>query len=122
MAKKNWKSGDIVEVYKNLHTGLWSVRDPRTKRVIGHTDQIFLREVDFTVQRGGRDRARRDKQRNVHAWVRGRVTTKPGKGQAHEFTYNPFIYNSFVYRDDHSPIWQSHRVELRKDGRAYSVE
>ena len=58
-----------VEVYKNLHNGKFSVR--HKGKVVGHVDLIKIQDATFAVQPAGRDRVRREKKKNVHAFVRG---------------------------------------------------
>jgi hypothetical protein len=43
----------LVEVYKNLHKGIWSVRSAGTGFVINHTDSLFLEHADFVVHPDG---------------------------------------------------------------------
>ena len=59
-----------VEVYRNLHNDKLSVR--YGGKVVGHVDSIWLRDATFAVQPAGRDRVRREKKKNVHAFVRGK--------------------------------------------------
>jgi len=89
-----------VFVYRNLHTGTWSVRQGGKVRV--HTDYILLRQVKFVVNQSGRARVLKDKRKNVHAFVRGlptipsvidRLETECDLGEAH---YNPYLYSTFV--------------------------
>jgi len=60
-----------VDVYKNLHTGNWSVLDRKTGRVCKHLDRVSLRDVTFVVRPAGRERVRREGKKYVHAFARG---------------------------------------------------
>lgn len=63
-----------MQVYFNLHKKSWSVRDPRTGRVInkGQTQcLVVLRDVTFKVSEAGRQRVIREKRKNVHAFACG---------------------------------------------------
>jgi hypothetical protein len=62
-----------VFVYRNLRRGCLSVRDTKTRRVIAHVDEIFLRDVKFKVSKAGRERVLKEKQKNVHAGVEGNI-------------------------------------------------
>lgn len=68
-----------VDVYKNLNKSremgkpIYSIRDPKTKRVICWTDKVFLSSVEFIVSKSGRNRVLREKRKNVHAFVRGSI-------------------------------------------------
>lgn len=58
-----------VYVYRNLHTGDFSVR--QSGIVIGHTDSILLQDCRFLVSQKGRQRVIRTGRKNVHAGVSG---------------------------------------------------
>ena len=60
-----------VEVYRNLHKNVWSVRDKRTGRVIDHQERVVIRNARFVVQPAGRAKVLREQRKNVHAFVRG---------------------------------------------------
>jgi hypothetical protein len=63
-----------MQVYFNLHKKSWSMRDPRTGRVV-NKDQtqclVVLRNVTFKVSEAGRQRVIREKRKNVHAFAVG---------------------------------------------------
>jgi len=85
-------------VYKNLHTGLWSVRQAGI--VVMHTDHILLKDVTFNVSKRGRELVNLQKRKNVHATVSGYLATIAEMnvlpGAARELTYNPYLYKGFV--------------------------
>ena len=60
-----------VEVYFNLHKHVFSVRSARSGRVILHTDRVHIRNPEFVVRQGGRQRVLKERKKNVHAFVRG---------------------------------------------------
>lgn len=60
-----------VEVYRNLNNGRLSIRDAKTKLVVGHADRVKLTDVTFHVSQAGRERVLRERRKNVHAVVRG---------------------------------------------------
>ena len=101
-----------VEVYRNLHNDKLSVR--YKGKVVGHVDSIWLRDAKFAVQPAGRDRVRREKKKNVHAFVRGKYINSDdhaGHGALalrpnstdyhHRVVYNPYDYDAFVSLDHH---------------------
>jgi hypothetical protein len=61
-----------VFVYYNLHKHTWSIRDCKTRRVIGHSDHVLLFEVKPKVSQAGRERVLREQRKNVHAGLEGR--------------------------------------------------
>ena len=62
-----------VRIYWNLHKGMWSVQDAKTRRIIGHAFQILVRDAAFTVSEAGRQRVLRERKKNVHAFVVGEL-------------------------------------------------
>lgn len=93
-----------VEVYKNLHNGLWSVRQRGIVKC--HTDYILLTNITFAVQPAGRARVIKEQKKNVHAFVRGTITDRKTV-DAHERDcivlqprYNPYDFDSFVDGND----------------------
>lgn len=100
-----------VEVYYNLHKKLFSVRALEGKdkgKVISHAHAIHLDKPKFVVQEGGRQRVIREKRKNVHAFVRGIIIENPEDCSClgmFEVTYSPYKYNSFVRKEDESPVF-----------------
>ncbi len=63
-----------VQVYWNLHKDCWSVvalEGDQKGRVVTHADKVLLRGATFSVQPAGNAKVRREKKKNVHAFVRG---------------------------------------------------
>lgn len=88
-----------VEVYKNLHKGLWSIR--QSGKVVAHSDYVFLKDAKFVVRPGGRARVLREKRKNVHAFVKGYVAnpaiaSKVSENDWKDVYYNPYKHDSFV--------------------------
>lgn len=113
-----------VEVYRNLHTGTFSVRDlqgPLKGKVTSHPTLVILDVAKFVVQPAGRDKVRREGRKNVHAFVRGNLL---GKATNHtpydvnrnqEFrqaTYNPYVYDTFVDWETGDPVLLADMVVL----------
>jgi hypothetical protein len=90
-------------VYRNLHTGLWSVKQGIVRF---HTNCIFLKDVTFPVNEKVRQRVIANKRKEVHAFVMGFITQN---GDAplfdayykdkQEVTYNPYKNETFVCKD-----------------------
>ena len=103
---------DLVSVYWNYTRKCFSIRNQRTHRVCDYTDSIMIDRPEFIVNEAGRQRVLRTKEKNVHAWVSGRVLgyksliTESGLTPLDIFscremtvrnvTYNPYKYNMFV--------------------------
>lgn len=94
--------GVRVSVHRNLHLPgcAWSVRPVGQSRVAGHVSgrTLLMSEVEFRVRPSGRERARRDGQRNVHAFVVGTVVARAPRGSWRRATYDPFVDDGFVDR------------------------
>ena len=61
--------GKKVMVYYNLHKHTFSIT--YKSKVIMHADYVKLDDVEFRVRKGGNERVKREKQKNVHAFVIG---------------------------------------------------
>lgn len=91
-----------VTGHRNLHRHCWSVSVGG--RIVGHEGTCSLRSVLFRVRPGGQRRARRDGQRNVHAFAAGeRADVIHVPEGALRFTYHPLKTDTFVL-DDGTPI------------------
>ena len=96
-----------IEVYFNLHKKTWSVR--QGGKVVGHTDQISIKNAQYIVSKKGNERVRREKKKNVHAFVRGyHMSELPLMPSQVQFvSYNPYKNNSFVIRNTDNSICSS---------------
>lgn len=97
------ESGQLVDVYFNLHRKMWSIRDAATKLVLGHTDDLLvLGNVQFIVNEAGRQRVIREQKKNVHAFARGNFCYLMPVGmmildqQFTKISYNPYKAGTFV--------------------------
>jgi hypothetical protein len=90
-------------VYRNLHTGLWSVKQGVVRF---HTQCIFLKNVTFPVNEKVRQRVIANKRKEVHAFVMG-FLMEAGDAPLfsdyckdnQEVTYNPYKNETFVCKD-----------------------
>lgn len=130
-----------VEVYRNLHNGKFSVRDHKTKRVLAHCDEVTLAGAVFKVSQAGRERVLRERKKNVHAVVMGKLLeyrgAEPYKGRSiadhvwqwadgikrlaligtTKATYNPYKYASFVVPEhDYAPIRIAKSCRISNEG------
>ncbi len=101
-------SNDIVEgtrvrVYRNLRRSkvqkIYSVIGPNGK-VIAHVSKIFLTDVKFVVRPAGREKVRRERRKNVHAFVVGTYSsslkeTGTWDDLSEKVTYNPYENEHF---------------------------
>ena len=98
-----------VFVYYNLHRKLWSIRceekgHPMKGRVIAHSYRVLLTDVTPKVSQAGRSRVLRDRRKNVHAGLLGNLVSMgqdtAGVMTGLQITYNPYLYESFVFKCD----------------------
>ena len=137
-----------VDVYRNLHNGMYSIksREAGTRGlVIAHADRVWLNDVQFVVSDAGRARVLREKKKYVHAFVRGTLSSffgmvrdvdvdlsKVGEWthreplynwmltEGDDFTYNPYRFSTFVDRDTESELHQAEQAFLStKHGTKY---
>lgn len=118
----------IVEVYRNLHKKCFSIR--HKGKVIDYVkddEELHLTDVTFRVQPAGCARVRREKRKNVHAYVRGIISPRSyPQVKDHKVinmcnevvTYNPYTMVSFQGSLDGTPIYEAHHAIFRK-GKLY---
>lgn len=114
--------GDKVDVYRNLRTGGFSVR--KKGKVVLHCNALTILNPKFIVRQKGRERVLRDKQKNVHAFVRGEFQLASDcliAGLKHEAYYNPYETETFVDKDTGEPVNES-MFALLIDGKAYYIK
>jgi len=87
-----------VKVYRNLHAKDSSCKYSvmQNRLVIGHTDDLWLRDCRFIVSAFGRDRVLRDGRRNVHAFIEGFVFSGLVDSSSRvKIEYNPYYQSKF---------------------------
>jgi hypothetical protein len=120
-----------VFVYRNLRSRCWSVRDTATRRLLldddgrgpGHQDELTLRNCAFHVSEAGRDRVRRERQKNIHAGVFGEVIPNheaPADGWTTVY-YNPYETDGFVVRDTGDLVTTARYVEFTAEGKCRAI-
>ena len=110
--------GKKVMVYYNLHKHTFSVT--YDSKVIMHADYVKLGDVEFRVRKGGKERVRLEKSKNVHAFVIGNLLDYceypcdniPNPPSDMIVTYNPYKDNSFVYKNSEEPVYRAKEVDM----------
>ena len=110
--------GKRVMVYYNLHKHAFSVT--YNSKVIMHADYVKLRDVEFRVRKGGKEMVRQTEQKNVHAFVIGNLLdycefpcdNMPQEPTDKIVTYNPYKYDSFVYKGTEEPVYKAKEVDM----------
>ena len=111
-----------VFVYYNLHKKLWSIKaleGGNKNKVIAHARYIELSDVTPKVSQSGRQRVIKEGCKNVHAGLVGNlkfdgdyIPFDDYSATRKQVTYNPYLYESFVYVDDESFFHHSESVIL----------
>jgi hypothetical protein len=110
--------GDRVMVYYNLHKHTFSVQ--KSGIVLLHADYLKLENVEFRVRKGGREKVKAEKRKNVHAFVIGDLVDfcqypcddMPEEPSAPIVTYDPYEFDSFVVKETGEPISSAKEVDM----------
>ena len=114
--------GRKVFVYYNLHKHKWSIRCEKTKLVIGHTDTIVMVNCTFKVSLKGKQRVIKEQRKNVHAGIQGTILgfyNIPELSEFLEVTYNPYKYDSFVYKNSENSIYSTDNIVYMDNKKVY---
>ena len=110
--------GKKVMVYYNLHKHTFSVT--YDSKVIMYADYVKLGDVEFRVRKGGKERVRSEKSKNVHAFVIGTLLDYceypcediPSPYSDKVVTYNPYKYDTFVFKNTEEPVYRAQEVDM----------
>jgi hypothetical protein len=110
--------GKKVMVYYNLHKHTFSVT--YDSKVIMYADYVKLADVEFRVRKGGKEKVRSEKSKNVHAFVIGTLLDyceypcedMPLPSSDEIVTYNPYIHDTFVFKNTEEPIYRAQEVDM----------
>ena len=110
--------GKKVKVYYNLQKHTFSVTDD--EKVIIYADYVKLGDVEFRVRKGGKERVRSEKSKNVHAFVIGKLLDYceypcdeiPTPSSDKVVTYNPYKNDTFVFKNTEEPVYHAQEVDM----------
>jgi hypothetical protein len=131
-----------VSVYRNLHNGLISIKSASSGLVLGHAESVDISSADFVVHEAGRQRVLKEKQKNVHAYVKGLLMDvrgfTPYKGRTIGDTlgaihstykdtvvsYNPYKAPHFVIKGTSDKVSKAKLCTVSHDGTisGYGIE
>lgn len=102
-----------VEVYRCLNRKghIYSIR--QNQKVVGHTDQLNVKDCVFVVNNGGKQRAIASGQRNVHAFIRGTLSQE-ALTASKPLRYCPFSQKGFII--DQKEVQSCGIVVIRPQG------
>lgn len=69
--ERDMSDRQVVEVYWNRTRKCWSLRDPKTKRVVDRRKEVTLLRTSTRVSQAGWERFQRTGKRTVHAYISG---------------------------------------------------
>ena len=107
-----------VQVYYNLHKKCLSIR--HKGKVIEHAQEVTLTDARFHVQQAGRERVLKQKRKNVHAYISGKLKESFWFTQSPSYvwtarqhvTYNPYKYKNFVNEKTLKPVTSAEGVHI----------
>ena len=133
-----------VSVYRNLHNGLISIKSASTGLVLGHAKHVDIAWAKFVVNESGRQRVLKEKQKNVHAYVKGLLLNTigftPYKGRSLQrctalgaihstykdtvVSYNPYKAPHFVIKGTSDKVSKASLCTVSSDGTiaGYGIE
>jgi hypothetical protein len=110
--------GQRVMVYYNLHKLTFSIMN--NNKVVAHADFFKLSDVEFRVRKGGKEKVRSEKRKNVHAFVIGTLEDYcefpceelPEPSSDVVITYNPYKNDTFVEKNTDVPVLRANTIEM----------
>jgi len=117
-----------VRVFKNLKHDCYSIMQRGVVKASAR--QVRLSGVEFRVREAGRQRALREKRKNIHAFAVGRLVDfvhpsdrrniEPITGRG--AFYDPLRFPSFVDRETQAPVTAVTDATFDENGVTYSLE
>ena len=117
------ENGQTILIAYHLYRRCFSIRNANTRKVIGYTDRIVVRNARFIVSQAGRARVLRERKKNVHAYVKG-IYEKELQHmsiigiQAREAYYNPYFNPLFVDRLTNESLYSA-KIVVCEEGKVY---
>lgn len=118
-----------LKVYRNVTRQQWSLL--RDGRLAEHAHRLVLSDCTLVVSPAGRDRVRRERRKNVHAYVlaaTARTRLPVGtRDKLVQLYYNPYRVDEFVraapfFADGTAePVYHAKVVVCDHDGTLYGV-
>ena len=130
-------------VYRNLHKKCWSIR--KDDLVIAHAPSVYMWDAEFKVSEAGNQRVRKEKRKNVHAYVIAdleNIWVSPdtnflqddtglfpfdllkdlGEHNTERITYQPYKMKTFQEVDSGKPVLEASHVYLTARGAVYTPD
>lgn len=112
-------TGTSVQVYRNLHNGLFSIRDKTSGLVLSHGTDFSIKDCVFKVSKTGNEKVRYEGRKNVHAWIEGMFAESNAEhSNLPEIYYNPYEMTCFINKVDFGEMERANGVFF-SDGKAF---
>ena len=108
-----------AKCYRNLNKPgvTWSIVNSYTGLVDQYANKVILHDVVFKVSKAGQARARKQKRKNVHAFVIGNIITDlPKNIMLFRATYNPYRDDGFHLIDGATTLTSARYAILSEEG------
>lgn len=108
-----------AKCYRNLNKPgvTWSVVNSSTGLVDQYANTVILKDVKFKISKSGQSRVRKQKRKNVHAFVVGNIVTKlPCDVDVLSATYNPYIDDGFHLKNGGATLTEAKYAILCNKG------
>lgn len=106
--------GQEVLIYRNLHRACWSIKDAKSKLVLGYCMDVQLKDVTTKVSEAGRQKVIREKRKNVHAFVKGKIVGFNKGNHSKKAYYNPYKTATFL-DEEGNPFIQADTVTMSEN-------
>ena len=109
-----------IKAYRNLRNNKWSVIDGKGK-ILFYAESLKIKNVKFVVRPAGNKKVKKEKQKNVHAFVVGELMDIDKNFRINRLnwgTYCPYQFDSFV-DINHQRIDEAKVVVLTKNKELY---
>jgi len=106
----------IREIYYNINKRVFSIRAKKTP--VTYTVAARVDLPKFVVREGGRQQVLREKQKNVHAFIKGEMETLdhvPCLAGLRKVSYNPYYAGHFYDCETHTAIHAAQYAVLLLD-------
>ena len=88
-------------------------------KVVEKTETVYVSDATFRVRPGGRARVLKQKKKNVHAFVIGKVKTSEMPSlpkNVIKVTYNPYVADTFLIANTSKAVHNASEVWLTPNG------
>jgi hypothetical protein len=113
LSGKKLENGQVVRVYRNIRKNLFSIQDKKTRRLIAYADSLFLTDIEMKIGKAGQLRARKERQKNIHAFIVGTfVESDHNKdlincSNLKPVYYNPYETDTFINLENGDPVYKA---------------